>query len=49
MASEQAIANEAIAKAVVEATKAAIQAMAAATAERPQSAARPKIGEPAMK
>ena len=43
------IANEAIAKAVAEATRAAIQAMAAAMAERPQSMAGPKIGGPAMK
>ena len=49
MASEQAIANKAIAKAVVEVVKAAIQPMAAATAERPQSAVGPKIGRPAMK
>ena len=49
MASDQAIANEAIAKAVVEVMKAGIQAMAAATAERPQSVAGPKIGGPAMK
>ena len=47
MASEQAIANKAIAKAVTEVTKAAIQAMA--TAERPQSMMGPKIGSPAMK
>ena len=37
MASEQAIANEEMAKAVAEVTKAAIQAMAAAMAQRPQS------------
>ena len=49
MASEQAIANEAIAKAVVEVTKAAIQAMTATTAGRPQSMAGPKIGGLAMK
>ena len=49
MASEQAIANEAIAKAVVEATKAPVKAMVAATAERPQSVAGPKIGGPAIK
>ena len=48
MASEQAIANEAIAKAVEEATRAAIQARKAAAAERPQSIAEPKIGGPAM-
>ena len=49
MASEQAIANEAIAKAVAEAMKAAIQAMAAATAERPKCVAGPKIGRPTKK
>ena len=49
MASEQAIANKAIAIAAAEVMKAAIQAMAAATAERPQSVAGPKIGGPAMK
>ena len=38
-----------IGKAVAEATTAAIQAMTAATAERPQSVAGPKIGGPAMK
>ena len=48
MASEQAITNEAIAKAVVEVTKEAIQAMVVATAERPQSVMGPKIGKPAM-
>ena len=41
--------NETIAKAVAEAMRVAIQAMAATTAERPQSAAGPKIGRPAMK
>ena len=35
MASEQAIANEAIAKAEAEATRVAIQAMAATATERP--------------
>ena len=49
MASEQTITNETIAKAVAEATRVAIQAMAAAKAERPQSVAGPKIGLPAMK
>ena len=38
MASKQIIASEVIAKAVAEATRAAIQAMVAATADRPQSA-----------
>ena len=47
MASEQVIVNEAIAKA--EATSAAIQVMAAAMAESPQSIAPPKLGRPAMK
>ena len=49
MASELVIANEVIAKVVAEVTKGAIQAMAAATAERPQSMVGPKIGRPAMK
>ena len=48
MASEQAIANEAIPKAVG-VMKAAIQAMAVAKSERPQSRMGPKIGRPAMK
>ena len=48
MASEQVIANEAIAKAVAEATTAAIQAMVAAAAERPQSVAGPKLGRPLL-
>ena len=41
--------NETMAKAVAEAMTAAIQNMAATTAERPQSMAGPKIGGPAMK
>ena len=49
MASEQAIANEAIVKAVAEVTRVAIQAMDAASAERPQCMVGPKIGRPAMK
>ena len=49
MASEQAITNEAIAKAVAEVMKAAIQVMAAVTAVRPQSVMGPKIGRHAMK
>ena len=49
MASEQAITNEATAEAVGEAARVAIQAMAAATAERPQSTVGPKIGGPAVK
>ena len=49
IASEQVIVSEAIAKAVAEATRLAIQAMAVAAAERPQSMAGPKIGRPAMK
>ena len=48
MASEQAITNEAIAKAVTELTKAAIQAIAAATGERPKGLVGPKIDRPAM-
>ena len=48
MASEQANTNEAIAKAVAEATRLAIQVMATATTERPQNVW-PKIGRPAMK
>ena len=43
MASEQVTMNETIAKAVAEAIRAAIQAMAATTADRPQR------GGPAMK
>ena len=43
------MANEAIAKAVAEVTKAAIQAMVSATSERPQNMAAPKMGRPAMK
>ena len=49
MASEQAIANEAIAKVVAKVMKAAIETMAAAAAERPQSMVGPKIGRPAGK
>ena len=49
MASEQVIANKAIAKAAAEATRAANQSMAAATAERPQNIVGPKIGGPSMK
>ena len=41
--------NETIAKAVAEAMRVAIQSMAAATAERPQGAAGPKIVRPATK
>ena len=48
MASEQANTNEAIAKAVAEETRVAIQAMAPVTTERPQSAGS-KIGGPAVK
>ena len=39
MASKQAIANDGIAKAMAEATRAAIQAMASAMGERSQSTA----------
>ena len=49
MAGEQVIVSEAIAKAVAKVTRAAIQAMVAATAERPQSTAGPKMGGPPMK
>ena len=49
MANEQAIANEAIAMAVAEATRTAIQALAATTTERPQSTVGPEIGTPSMK
>ena len=48
MAGEQATANEAIAKAVAEATRVAIHAMVAAAADIPQSMVGPKIGGPAM-
>ena len=49
MANEQAIASDVIVKAVVETTRAEIQAIAAATAERPWSMVGFKIGRPAMK
>ena len=49
MARKQAIANEAIAKAVAEPSRAVMQAMIPATAEKPQSVTGPKIGQPAMK
>ena len=49
MPDEQIMLSDAITKAVAEVTRVAIQAMAAATAERPQSAAGPKIDRPAMK
>ena len=49
MASEQAIANDVIAKAVAEATRPAIQARAAAMAERSQSMAGLKTGGLATK
>ena len=49
MASEQAIINEAIAKAVVQVTRVATQGMPAAAAERPPRVVGPKIGRPAMK
>ena len=41
--------NETIAMAVAEAMRVAIQAMSAATAERPQGVAGSKIGRPTMK
>ena len=46
--SEQENANEAIAKEVAGATRAAINHMPAATTEKPQTA-EPKIGSPAMR
>ena len=49
MACEQEIANKAVAKAVVETTRAAIQAVAAATEERSLSVTGPKIGRCTMK
>ena len=49
MVNKQAIANEAITKAVAEVNRAAIQAMVAATAERPQSMVGSEIGGSAMK
>ena len=49
MANKQVIASEAIAKAVAEETRVTMQAMGVAVAERPQSAAGPKISRPAMK
>ena len=48
MTSEQ-IMNEVIAKAVAEATRVAIQAMAEAQVERTHDISGPKIGGPAMK
>ena len=49
MANEQVIASEMISKAVAEAIRVTIQAIAVPEAERPQSMAGPKIGRPAMK
>ena len=49
MASGLITINETIAKAVAEATRVAVQAMAATATERPQSMAGPKIGGPAVK
>ena len=48
MASEQIIINEILVKAVAQAMRVAIQAMAT-TAERPEGVAGPKIGRPVMK
>ena len=48
MASEQTNANEAIRQAVVEATRAAIQVIAAARTERTQNVG-PRLGGPVMK
>ena len=49
MACDQVVVSKAIVKAVAEATTVAIHTMAVATAERPQSVAGPRRGEPAMK
>ena len=49
MASEHVIVSQTITKAVAEATRVAIQTMATAAAERPQSTAGPKIVGPAKK
>ena len=48
MASEQTNTNEAIAQAVAKATKATIQTMAVAGAERAQNVV-PRLGKPVMK
>ena len=48
MATEQVM-NEAITKAVAEATRVAIQAMVEARAERMHNTSEPKIGSPTMK
>ena len=49
MTNEQEITNEAIAEAVAEVTRVAIQVTVAATADRIQSVVGPIIGGPAMK
>ena len=49
MARKQSTMNETIAKGVAEATRVALQAMAAAAVDRPQTTAGPKIGGPTMK
>ena len=49
MASEQSTMTEAIAKAVAEVTRVAIQAMAATPVDRPLTMAGPKIGRLSMK
>ena len=49
MAREPTHTREAIAKAVAEATRVAIQAMVATTTERIQCTVEPKLGGPAMK
>ena len=49
MASEQGTMSETIAKAVAEATRVALKAMAAAAVDRPKTMVGPKIGSPAMK
>ena len=49
MASEQSTMSDTIAKAVAEATRVTLQAMAAAAVDRPQTMVGCKIGGPAMK
>ena len=49
MVNEQSTVSETIVKAVVESTRVALQAIAAAAVNRPQTMVGPKIGGPAMK
>ena len=49
MASKQSTMSDIIAKGMAEAIRVVIQAMAAATADRPQTTAGPNIDSPAMK